>query len=130
MGNNLNRKISAMNCAQVFCGPSVVATSGDAEGFGMVFAEAQAMGLPVASFATGGVTEAVIHGQTGLLVPEKDTVQLTKAIQRLLADEELRQKFARAEQAHVEANFDLHKNTRQLETIYDEVIDEYGTIGV
>lgn len=43
-----------MNRAQVFCGPSIVARSGDAEGFGMVFAEAQAMGLPVVSFATGG----------------------------------------------------------------------------
>ena len=111
-----------MNCAQVFCGPSIVADSGDAEGFGMVFVEAQAMGLPVVSFATGGVTEAVIHGQTGLLAPEKDTAQLTKAIQRLLTDEALRQKFARAGQAHVAKKFDLHKNTRQLETIYDEVI--------
>lgn len=117
-----------MNCAQVFCGPSVVADSGDAEGFGMVFAEAQAMGLPVASFASGGVAEAVIHGQTGLLAPEKDTVQLTKAILRLLVDEELRQKFAQAGQAHVATNFDLHKNTLQLETIYDEVITEYGNI--
>ncbi|MEM9977595.1 MAG: glycosyltransferase, partial [Cyanobacteria bacterium P01_D01_bin.2] len=58
-----------MNQVQVFCGPSIVARSGDAEGFGMVFAEAQAMGLPVVSFATGGIPEAVIHGETGLLSP-------------------------------------------------------------
>ena len=114
-----------MNRAQVFCGPSIIARSGDAEGFGMVFAEAQAMGLPVASFATGGIPEAVIHGETGLLAPEKDTEQLAKNLMRLLEDTELRQRFALAGQAHVATKFDLKKNTRQLETIYDDVIDRY-----
>lgn len=114
-----------MNRAQVFCGPSIIARSGDAEGFGMVFAEAQAMGLPVVSFATGGIPEAVIHGETGLLAPEKDTEQLAKNLIRLLADAELRQKFALAGQAHVAAKFDLQKNTGQLETIYDEVVEQY-----
>ncbi|MBT9314628.1 glycosyltransferase [Leptothoe spongobia] len=115
-----------MNRAQVFCGPSIIARSGDAEGFGMVFAEAQAMGLPVVSFATGGIPEAVIHGETGLLAPEKDTEQLTQDLIRLLEDADLRQKFALAGQAHVATNFDLSKNTRQLEMIYDEVVDRYG----
>lgn len=111
-----------MNRAQIFCGPSIVARSGDAEGFGMVFAEAQAMGLPVVSFATGGIPEAVIHGETGLLAPEKDVHQLAKNIIRLLEDAELRQRFALAGQAHVAANFDLKKNTHQLEAIYDDVV--------
>lgn len=115
-----------MNRAQVFCGPSIVAKSGDTEGFGMVFAEAQAMGLPVVSFATGGIPEAVLHGETGLLGPEKDTAQLTKNICRLLADDALRDKFARTGQAHVAKNFDLHKNTRQLETMYDQVLTQYA----
>ena len=111
-----------MNLAQVFCGPSIVANSGDAEGFGMVFAEAQAMGLPVVSFATGGIPEAVIHGETGLLAPEKETAQLSKYLLRLLEDSQLRYTFALAGQTHVAKNFDLKKNTRQLETIYDEVV--------
>lgn len=114
-----------MNRAQVFCGPSIIARSGDAEGFGMVFAEAQAMGLPVVSFATGGIPEAVIHGETGLLAPEKDMDQLTQNLICLLEDTELRQRFARAGQAHVAANFDLQKNTRRLETIYDSVVAQY-----
>lgn len=116
-----------MNRAQVFCGPSIVAQSGDAEGFGMVFAEAQAMGLPVVSFATGGIPEAIIHGETGLLAPEKDTEQLIKDLRLLLEDAELRQKFSLAGQAHVAANFDLKKNTRQLETIYDQVVAPYSS---
>ena len=114
-----------MNRAQVFCGPSIIARSGDAEGFGMVFAEAQAMGLPVVSFATGGIPEAVIHGETGLLAPEKDTEQLTQNLIRLLKDEDLRQRFARAGQAYVAAKFDLKRNTQQLETIYDQVVRQH-----
>ncbi|ESA37067.1 group 1 glycosyl transferase [Leptolyngbya sp. Heron Island J] len=114
-----------MNRAQVFCGPSVIARSGDAEGLGMVFVEAQAMGLPVVSFATGGIPEAVVHGETGLLASEKDTDQLAKNLIRLLEDENLRQRFALAGQAHVAAKFDLKKNTRQLETIYDQVVQQY-----
>lgn len=114
-----------MNRAQVFCAPSTVARSGDAEGFGMVFAEAQAMGLPVVSFATGGIPEAVIHGETGLLAPDRDVAQLTKNLVRLLDDADLRRRFAQAGQAHVAANFDLRKNTHRLETIYDSVIAQY-----
>ncbi|NEQ55653.1 MAG: glycosyltransferase [Leptolyngbya sp. SIO3F4] len=114
-----------MNRAQIFCGPSIIARSGDAEGFGMVFAEAQAMGLPVVSFATGGIPEAVIHGETGLLAPEKDIEQLSKNLIRLLEDAELREKFSLAGQAHVADNFDLQKNTSQLESIYDETVDHY-----
>ncbi len=114
-----------MNRAQVFCGPSIIAQSGDAEGFGMVFAEAQAMGLPVVSFNTGGISEAVIHGETGLLAPEKDLDQLVKHLIRLLEDAELRQRFALAGQTHVASNFDLRKNTHQLEAIYDDVVNQY-----
>ncbi len=116
-----------MNRAQVFCGPSIVAHSGDAEGFGMVFAEAQAMALPVVSFATGGIPEAVIHGETGLLAPEKDIQQLAKYLIQLLEDADLRQRFALAGQAHVAKNFDLQKNTHQLEALYDEVIEQHRT---
>ncbi|MEM9977890.1 MAG: glycosyltransferase, partial [Cyanobacteria bacterium P01_D01_bin.2] len=109
----------------VFCGPSIVARSGDAEGFGMVFAEAQAMGLPVVSFATGGIPEAVIHGETGLLSPAKDTAQLSRDLLRLLQDGDLRRRFARAGQAHVAKNFDLQKNTPLLEALYDDVVATY-----
>ena len=58
--------------ASVFCAPSIKVRSGEEEAFGMVFAEAQAMEKPVVSFATGGVPEAVLHGETGFLAPDRD----------------------------------------------------------
>ncbi len=54
------------------------------EGFGMVYLEANAYGKPVVGAASGGVTEAVCHGETGLIVPEGDWAAAAQAILRLL----------------------------------------------
>ena len=107
-----------MSRASIFCVPSLRADNGDSEGFGMVFAEAQAMGTPVVSFSHGGLPEAVEDGRTGLLVPERDTQALTAAIIRLLGDDELWQSFSARGSARVRNNFSLTKQTRALEDIY------------
>jgi glycosyltransferase involved in cell wall biosynthesis len=114
-----------MRKASVFSTPSVVAESGDAEGFGMVFAEAQAMGLPVASFASGGIPEAVEHGVTGLLAPERDTDVLANNIVTLLTDKSLWRRFRAAGQERVKRLFDLEKQTAKLEQVYEEVLREH-----
>jgi glycosyltransferase involved in cell wall biosynthesis len=104
---------------------SIVAKAGDTETFGMVFAEAQAMGLPVASFAVGGIPEAVEHGVTGLLAPERDTDALANNIVTLLTDGSMWRRFSTAGQERVKRLFDLAKQTAKLEQIYDEVIQEH-----
>ncbi|HLP06658.1 MAG TPA: glycosyltransferase family 4 protein [Opitutaceae bacterium] len=60
------------------------------EGFGLVYLEASAHGLPVVAHAVGGVPEAVVDGVTGLLVPPVNLPALTAAFQRLVTDRELR----------------------------------------
>lgn len=116
-----------MNQASVFSTPSVIAKSGDAEGFGIVFAEAQAMGLPVASFASGGIPEAVEHGVTGLLAAERDVDQLAENIVTLLTNRSIWQRFSAAGQERVARLFDLNRQTAKLEAIYNEVLEEHGT---
>jgi colanic acid/amylovoran biosynthesis glycosyltransferase len=108
--------------AKVFCVPSVVAESGDAEGFGMVFAEAQAMGTPVASFASGGIPEAVSDGETGLLAPERDAAGLAESILALLEDEELWSRMSAAGIEYVRRRFDLRRQTARLEELYERAI--------
>jgi colanic acid/amylovoran biosynthesis glycosyltransferase len=110
-----------MNRARVFCMPSIVASTGQREAFGMVFAEAQAMGLPVASFATGGIPEAVAHGQTGLLAREGDIAALAANIESLLTDETLWNRMSLAGMARVRERFDLRCQTAKLESLYDAV---------
>ncbi|MEE9132788.1 MAG: glycosyltransferase [Gemmatimonadota bacterium] len=111
-----------LNSAQVFCVPSVVTSSGDAEGLGMVFLEAQAMGLPVVSFASGGIPDAVVDGVTGLLAPERDVSALAAHLDRLLGDPELRRRMGEAGRAHVSERFDIRKQTARLEEIYNNVL--------
>lgn len=63
--------------------------SGDIEGFGIVYLEAGAFGKPVVGARSGGVPEAVLDGETGLLVPSNDPDAAAVAITRLLSDRDL-----------------------------------------
>jgi colanic acid/amylovoran biosynthesis glycosyltransferase len=112
-----------MDRASVFCAPSVRTISGEEEGFGMVFAEAQAIGTPVVSFASGGISEAVQHGETGFLAAECDWHGLAKYLSVLLENDDLCSKFGAAGRERVLRHFDLNTQTAALETIYDSVLE-------
>jgi len=66
------------------------------EGFGLVYLEAAAHGLPVVAHDVGGVSEAVADGVTGLLVPPNRPAQLAAAFERLIHDETLRHRLGDA----------------------------------
>ena len=66
------------------------------EGFGLVYLEAAAHGLPVVAHDVGGVSEAVADGITGLLVPPDRPAQLAAAFERLIHDEKLRHQLGDA----------------------------------
>lgn len=63
------------------------------EGFGLVYLEAAAHGLPVVAHDVGGVSEAVVDGVTGLLVPPHRPAQLAAAFEKLIHDAALRRKM-------------------------------------
>jgi colanic acid/amylovoran biosynthesis glycosyltransferase len=111
-----------MNRAKIFSVPSITAKSGEAEGFGMVFAEAQAMELPVVSFASGALPESVAHGEVGLLAAEGDWEELAKHIMLLLKDDNLLHRFSKAGPHRVNNLFHLQKQTKLLEDIYAQVL--------
>jgi colanic acid/amylovoran biosynthesis glycosyltransferase len=110
--------------ARVFAGPSITAADGDAEALGMVFAEAQATGLPVVSFAHGGIPEVVRHTETGLLAPEGDTTQLAAHIAKLLLDEPFWQATSQNALTWTHQQFNLTKQTQKLEDIYHQILNQ------
>ena len=111
-----------MNRAWLLATPSVTASQGDSEGLPNVVLEAQAMALPVVSTIHAGIPEAVIHGKTGFLTPERDVEGLTKYSLRLFKETDLWQQFSTNGRRHVEANFDRAKQTKVLEDIYEAVL--------
>lgn len=114
-----------MGKACLLCAPSLTARSGDAEGLGMALLESQSMGLPVVASRSGGISEAVLDGKTGFLVDEGNVDGFAEAITRLLNDQRLCDRLAKAGRAHVEDKFDLHKNTAELEKLYEAVVQQH-----
>ncbi len=68
--------------------------AGDVEGFGIVYLEANAAGLAVVGGRSGGVEDAVVDGETGLLVDPESVADTGAALLRLLCDTELRTRLA------------------------------------
>lgn len=65
----------------------------DVEGFGIVYLEAAAQGLPAVGTNSGGVSEAVKDGVTGVLVKEGDVELIGQALEKVLGDNELRNEY-------------------------------------
>lgn len=77
------------------------ADGGQVEGFGLVFAEAAAYGKASVAGRSGGVPDAVLHEETGLLVPPGDVDATADAIIRLLQDTPLRERLGEAARKRV-----------------------------
>ncbi len=103
---------------RLLAGAAVVACPSRREGFGVVCAEAMAHGRPVVAGAVGGLLDLVRDGETGLLVPPRDPAALRVALERLLANAELRARLGVAAREHVAAHC-------SWERVTDETLDVY-----
>jgi len=101
---------------------AVVACPSHREGYGVVAREAMAHGRPVVAAAVGGLTDAVEHGVTGLLVPPRDPAALRAALQRLLGDAELRGRLGAAGREKARAEFSSEAATASTIAAYREAI--------
>jgi glycosyltransferase involved in cell wall biosynthesis len=79
--------------ASLYARAAVVACPSHREGFGLACAEAMAHGRAVVAADVGGLRDLVVDGETGLLVPPRDAGALRDALERLLADPELRRRL-------------------------------------
>jgi colanic acid/amylovoran biosynthesis glycosyltransferase len=95
-----------------------VPEAGQVEGIPNTILEAMASGLPVVATRHGGIPEAVLHEQTGLLVEEHDIDGLAQALGRLAAAPQLRHKYGRAGRRRIEEEFDsVRQSDRMAERI-------------
>lgn len=107
-----------MRRASVLAAPSLTAADGDAEGLPNVVVEAAASGLPVVATRHSGIPEAVVDGETGFLVAERDAAALSRALATALR---AGPDMGKAARAFAERKFDRAKLGERLERLYDEV---------
>jgi len=87
------------------------------EGFGLVVAQAMAMGLPVVATRSGGVSEVVEDRVTGFLIKKNSPSEIANAISRLVKSKTLRQSMGAAGRRRIEERFDLSKQSARFETV-------------
>lgn len=88
------------------------------EAFGWVIAEGMASGKPIIATRVGGIPELVLDGETGFLVPRRDSTALAEKILQLAADPSLRERMGRAGRRAAEAKFDQKRNVAELIQLY------------
>ena len=88
------------------------------EPFGITPLEAMACGVPVVAASVGGLTDSVVHGTTGLLIPPRDPAALVAAATRLLADPALRTAFGKAGARRARRWYSWPRVAAQTESVY------------
>jgi len=94
-------------------------TSSDVEGFGTVFLEAAAFGKPSIGTRSGGIPEAIVEGETGFLVGERDTAALLDALRKVLRDPALRARMGENAAKRVNA-FDWAHGVARLQELLED----------
>jgi glycosyltransferase involved in cell wall biosynthesis len=92
------------------------------EGLSITLLESMSHGLPVVVTRVGGNPEVVVDGETGYLVPPKDTPVFVDRVVRLLKDDELRAQFGAAARRRVELCFSLDNVAERYLQAYEEVL--------
>lgn len=100
------------------------------EGLGRVIVEAQAMGVPVIAYATGGVAEGIAHGKTGYILPTGDIPGLAARLRELLSSPSLRASMGACGRAAAESRFSLSALADRHERFYSKVIEAFKAPGV
>ena len=92
------------------------------EAFGIAAVEASASGLPVIATNVGGLTDIVVDGETGFLVPPDDPDAVAQALQRLLLDPDRRRRMGQAARRRAETHFDARTNGARLVALLKEAV--------
>lgn len=108
-----------MRAARCFVQHSVEAPNGDCEGTPLGILEAGASGLAVVSTRHAGIPDAVVEGETGLLVEEGDVGGMAEGMKRLAADAALAGRMGRAARRHIVENFSVERSDRSLWAIIE-----------
>ncbi len=114
------RLIASQQAVQFMPGADVLVVTSRYEGMPYTLVEAQHVGLPVVAFRVGGVSTAMIDGETGFVVEQDDHGGFVDALGRLVQDPRLRRRMALAAESRAPA-FSLDRMVAATEDLYREL---------
>lgn len=111
------------NIPQLLSECSVLILSSKREGFPLSILEAMRLGLPVVASDVGGVGEAVVEGETGLLFQAGDVETLRNCLEKLILNPGLRRKMGSEGRKRFLKHFTLDKMVQNTVVLYKEMLD-------
>ena len=107
--------------AELYAAADLFVSTSLTESFGLTVCEAMACGVPVVSFATGGLKEIIDDPGTGCLVPAEDVAALVQAISAAVSHPEQWQEKGRKARERIEQRFSVDVFCREYEKVYESV---------
>ncbi|MBT8102723.1 MAG: glycosyltransferase [Gammaproteobacteria bacterium] len=104
-------------CFDLFAHPAL------AEGLGVAALKAAAASVPVVGFSAGGMTEAVLHGETGVLVAPEDADALADAIRQFIEEPERRRHYGAAGRRRMQDEFSIDTMVDKHLALYEAVLN-------
>jgi len=118
--------VSQQELARWYAAATLVCVPSYSESFGLVAVEAQACGTPVVAAGVGGLSTAVDHGRTGLLVCGHDPSEYARAIEHLVGNPGRRQRMSEAALRHAHT-FGWERTAEETLRVYEEaVLSRFG----
>jgi len=99
----------------------------EGETFGLTIAEAKACGVPVIGTATGGISEQIIDGENGFLIPPKDSAAMAQRLLTLLSDDTLRGTMKEQAVNDVRQRFDLNRMAADYLNFIQLIVEDWAT---
>lgn len=100
----------------------IVLNFSESESFSITCLEALFFGRPLIATDCGGPSEIIDHGETGILVPNRDIKAMAKAMQSMALNEQLRIKLSQSARRAVRNNFSAEKTSLRLREIYEIIL--------
>jgi glycosyltransferase involved in cell wall biosynthesis len=112
-----------INAAENLSRAQIFVLASNSEGLPRSILEAMRAGLPVVASDVGGVSEAVIHRETGFVAPRGNAEALTKALALLIVSPALRAQFGAAGRERYERRFTFDQMVRKTVDLYRQVLN-------